>query len=512
MELLAQTCRCAWLTIADDGSTVVTSESPVIGPTYLARTNASTLFQALESACSFVSMEKLKDSGIRVAGAGRARDRAHRNHGHRFGTCLCSERRAFFLLLNWRLVEPLLGSAEPPIGSEEPVRRSRLWGRGSRPWPMGSVGLFVRSAESPRTRCSRPLAKPPMGSVVGHRYKTGASSEAVQRVGAPSVDHDCRAPLSFVVVEISAKELTRNVKWVSVVLNSDLCSANSRLKHAVGYDLSLHNERALDNNGGVVLLIDAACNAHIIHGIVEKTFALPKLIPKLYSVAFTLSVVKHLPPIFRALQKIVDEDLQLGFFPDTAPNPAHVRVAEQLIDMTILRPLVTRGRETTTHDVAHERRMRDLAATLKELLNGNWAEPTIQHYCHQPGCCANRDPAACRARIVSALAAAFIEPLSVKLPSTTRWWTFGPTLSAQAGGFLCHLVLPRVLRQALDPDRALNDETVGLAVDEQESWQVRATTVMHRVRMSDRAPWEHFPHHVEIGWLGVMLAGTAVVL
>lgn len=129
MELLAQTCRCAWLTIADDGSTVVTSESPVIGPTYLARTNASTLFQALESACSFVSMEKLKDSGIRVAGAGRARDRAHRNHGHRFGTCLCSERRAFFLLLNWRLVEPLLGSAEPPIG---------VGGAGSAEPPVGS--------------------------------------------------------------------------------------------------------------------------------------------------------------------------------------------------------------------------------------------------------------------------------------------------------------------------------------------------------------------------------------
>jgi len=54
--------------------------------------------------------------------------------------------------------------------------------------------------------------------------------------------------------------------------------------------------------------------------------------------------------------------------------------------------------------------------------------------------------------------AAFFEPLSVHLPAETRWWTFGPTLSVQAGGFLCHQIMPRVILAALDPE--VNDNNV----------------------------------------------------
>ncbi len=92
---------------------------------------------------------------------------------------------------------------------------------------------------------------------------------------------------------------------------------------------------------------------------------------------------------------------------------------------------------------AHEEKAVALATKLRQLLHGDWTLPCIQHYCCN-GCCRSRAEAT--EKIIAVLAAAFFDPLSVHIPAESRWWTFGPTLSVQSGGFLCHQILPRTIQ------------------------------------------------------------------
>ena len=84
-------------------------------------------------------------------------------------------------------------------------------------------------------------------------------------------------------------------------------------------------------------------------------------------------------------------------------------------------------------------------------------------------------------RILSVLTEAFCEPLGTRLPSTNRWHTFGPTLAVQAGGMLCHQVMPRTLKCLDVGGGAPQGGQVGQqpgednAEDSVDSWQVHIT-------------------------------------
>lgn len=66
------------------------------------------------------------------------------------------------------------------------------------------------------------------------------------------------------------------------------------------------------------------------------------------------------------------------------------------------------------------------------------------------GCCrgssGSREKSVAVERVFAIVVEAFFKALGTRLPSTSRWHTFGPTLSIQAGGMLCHQIMPRALK------------------------------------------------------------------
>lgn len=64
-----------------------------------------------------------------------------------------------------------------------------------------------------------------------------------------------------------------------------------------------HNKSSLSAGGGVIVLIEGSCIAHILHRELESHFATKSLIPNLYSVAFSCS----LPGVVEAIAQTVKD-------------------------------------------------------------------------------------------------------------------------------------------------------------------------------------------------------------
>jgi hypothetical protein len=179
--------------------------------------------------------------------------------------------------------------------------------------------------------------------------------------------------------------LSEKIARICLINSSDLCPANARMKHAIAYKLAVHNAASLSRGGGIILFVDVHCSSHVLHNIVEKAFALHLFIPRMHSIAFSLSIPRTYAQVFRLLRTLVEHDLALGFFPDTKP-PAHYQAStETIVDMTLLRHRTTRGRTDSMDDAAYDERLGEVAIVIKDLLNGDWAQPRLQHYCWKPG-------------------------------------------------------------------------------------------------------------------------------
>ena len=108
-------------------------------------------------------------------------------------------------------------------------------------------------------------------------------------------------------------------------------------------------------------------------------------------------------------------------------------------------------------------------------MNGDWTKSVVQHYCVDAACCQNFSRSCAIAKITSLLAEAFISPISTRLPAQNRWYTFAPALCAEGGGFLCHRILPRVIRRAWKPEELRENDAAAAADDpdrEQSTWKV----------------------------------------
>jgi hypothetical protein len=180
--------------------------------------------------------------------------------------------------------------------------------------------------------------------------------------------------------------LSQKVNRICLVISSDLCAANSRMKHAIAYRLAVHNAASQMRGEGVVIFLDVHCSSHILHRIMETTFALNDLVPRMYSIAFTLGVPKTYAQVIRHLRVVLEQDLQLGFFPDTRPPVECQARTRTILQMTLLRHRATRARnDGVFDDPAYDKRLGDLASVLEDLLNGDWANPRILHFCWKPG-------------------------------------------------------------------------------------------------------------------------------
>ena len=85
-----------------------------------------------------------------------------------------------------------------------------------------------------------------------------------------------------------------------------------------------------------------------------------------------------------------------------------------------------------------------LFTNFARLLNGDHRKPSIEHYCHEPGCCEGQQRSVAIRDITALLAEAYFDNIGKGLPASNKWWTFGPHLARQAGSMLVHRVLPRV--------------------------------------------------------------------
>ena len=85
-----------------------------------------------------------------------------------------------------------------------------------------------------------------------------------------------------------------------------------------------------------------------------------------------------------------------------------------------------------------------LAADLRSFFNGDWKLGLLQHYC-SGSCCQHQNPTVSRDRAIGLLRRAVFEPLSCKVPSVSRWHTWGPTVGPAAFGVLLHNVLDRTV-------------------------------------------------------------------
>ena len=275
------------------------------------------------------------------------------------------------------------------------------------------------------------------------------------------------------------QDLCKRVPLVSLALVGDQCGANGRMKHHAAHILAVHNNESLRKGEGVVLLIDVNCCGHVTHGIVSKVFALKELMPRMHAIAFSLSMPNTYSKVVRALRRVVAEDLRLGYFTQTRPPEEFVASTQTILDMTILRFKSTRARSESFTTTSRELKREDLARVLAKLLNGDWARPTVQHFCYGT-CCNGQSRETAEEAITAALAEAWFEPISENIPSIARWSTFGDCLPEEVGGMLCHAILPRVMGiveaelagEQLE-DNAENDDNL-------DSWQVHITKKLQK--------------------------------
>jgi hypothetical protein len=103
--------------------------------------------------------------------------------------------------------------------------------------------------------------------------------------------------------------------FASSLAGSDLASPCQRLKQEYAERARVHNQQAIKNGQGVVLLLDGACAAHIIHREIESQFSTQTLIPKLHATAFAISLPGVFASVAKCVQSMVRADLSNGFFP-----------------------------------------------------------------------------------------------------------------------------------------------------------------------------------------------------
>ena len=182
--------------------------------------------------------------------------------------------------------------------------------------------------------------------------------------------------------------LTSVCRYVVLFLGTDLASSCQRLKQEYARRAAAHNKSVCDQGGGLILVIDGQCAAHVLHREVEKCFALGELIPHLYKTAWCCGLPGMHKCLAAALRKIVTEDLSTGFFPRTAPPAALLAtepVRRRLLEVGMLRVKFVRAQQEDGDYVPPG--VREMLEEHLLFFNGDWRLPCVQHFCHLPGCC-----------------------------------------------------------------------------------------------------------------------------
>ena len=251
-------------------------------------------------------------------------------------------------------------------------------------------------------------------------------------------------------------ELSNHLKCVVLSIESDSAASLMRSKFHIGSLVDKHNSRVYECGGGVIIFVDVRCVAHALHNLVERTFRHKSLIPRLFYTAWISKHTASYANILTALETIVHEDFNVGFFPGSRPPEQGRSVRESLMELTVFgQHEDIRARQ---HMPPSDKSM-EILDELAAVCNGDWSANYLQHFCYGPTCCAGGNREVSEQRMVGILMSAFFGQLGTDIPSTSRWSTVAPTCARQCGAMACHNILGRVMARALDTSNApVNDE------------------------------------------------------
>lgn len=177
------------------------------------------------------------------------------------------------------------------------------------------------------------------------------------------------------------------VKFVCILMNTDLASSLVRLKCELLRRICEHNRR--EDVSGYVMLLSIDCGSHVLHREIEAAFSTHELIPFLYSVSFSLSLPDAYSSVARHLEDLVREDLSTNFFPGLEPpSREHQLHTATIASVVLLRADLARVSQGANDSHA---KAKDMLADFIGFFNGNTAAARIEHFCYHAGCCSSVD-------------------------------------------------------------------------------------------------------------------------
>ena len=143
----------------------------------------------------------------------------------------------------------------------------------------------------------------------------------------------------------------------------------------------------------------------------------------------------------KALRELVAIDLASGYYKHLRP-PIFCRDHNQkILQITLLRHKFTRA--ATVLEGSEDGPEALLAEKLLCILNGDWSEAFVQHYCFAEPCPCGGTKERCVDTCCALLEAVILDRAAEKVPSCNRWHTVAPTLETQGLGLLLHNTLGR---------------------------------------------------------------------
>ena len=252
------------------------------------------------------------------------------------------------------------------------------------------------------------------------------------------------------------------------VIVADMASSNARMKAHVERRICQHNETS--GHDGKALFIDVPCFGHILMGAIIRTFALDKLIPRNYAVAFTFRFPPRFNRLVRLLRVKIEHDLHMGgYVPNGTSQPEWLDHTSKMLALTLLRPLRTRGRDVGSTGV-NEKLLRELHQLLCSLLNTDVRKRGVGHCCN--GCCKNLRETS--AKIADAVVTAIVELIPDKLGSTNKLYTMEQAIYSVCAFSLVHYLGEDVIPLAighLEPDVVNNDADAAAAEADEAPFQ-----------------------------------------
>ena len=172
-------------------------------------------------------------------------------------------------------------------------------------------------------------------------------------------------------------QTTEAVKVVVVAVATDGAASCNRMKFGLGEQVCEHNRRRGDR--GVVLLALISCVGHKLHRDVERQVNShtigdeQKLIPALHATAWVNNLTDSVSAVARVLDRVVAQDLEIGFFPNIEPPAEAVNISRAFATLLLPRAV---GR------LPKQDEFQALLVEWVELLNGSMAG----HTSHQRSC------------------------------------------------------------------------------------------------------------------------------